>query len=883
MTAGAGGAIGPSERVARLRLFGRRAAYLWPEGARWKSRSFDEVHDRIHAVRRVLLESGLRPDEPVLIQGPDHPDWVEALFGVFLAGGVAVPLEPATGDALRGRLAALVGARILVAPDEVDVPTGCRRIGLGSWSAASGAPAPSLPARAPETRAEIVFTSGTTGEPKGVVLTHGNLASDFAPLEAGYRRYRRLVGLLGETRVLSTLPMSHMFGQAVNAFVAPFMGLTVALVPPRPREVLEAARRLRAWGLFTVPRLLELMAGEVRRSVRDDAARARLEERLRRLDGRAFWRQAIAARRLRRPFGRRFLFLVSGGARLTDPVRLFWERCGYLLVQGYGLTETAPIVAISNPFRRGGGSVGKALAGQEIRIGPEGEIQVRGANVASGYYGERGREEEWFPTGDVGEIDAEGRLVIRGRIKDVIVTAEGENVHPSDVEKAFADSPGLREVAVIGLPHEGGERVHAVLIVDRGAEPEALVAAANARLMPKQRVKDFTVWPDADFPRTGTGKVRRAALRDRIAGGRSAAAASPQAGSGVRRVVAQVARVPLERLQESTRLVEDLGLASLDLVEIAALVEQESGVAFPEDRLEAATVGDLEEAVRADGAIATEEGAPAAATPAAVDAQRPVAPAADAARPAPPVGDAGPALSSAARPGSLRMPRWAQRAPVRLFRRAVEEVMMRPLVLVYARPLVEGLERLRGFAPPYLFVANHHSYMDTGLMKACLPPGVRSRIAPGMTTRYQRVFFGEVPGTRGRCLVEGTQASLVELFFGAWPLPETAGFRTSLAYAGELMDRGSSVLIFPEGRHVREGTFERFRGGIGLFARELRAPVVPVLIRGTAAILPDDAWWPRFGRARMVVGAPLAIGPRDEAEAVTLRLEDAVRALAAPV
>jgi long-chain acyl-CoA synthetase len=229
--------------------------------------------------------------------------------------------------------------------------------------------------------------------------------------------------------------------------------------------------------------------------------------------------------------------------------------------------------------------------------------------------------------------------------------------------------------------------------------------------------------------------------------------------------------------------------------------------------------------------------------------------------------------------GALRMPRWARSWPFHVNRRLVEETLQRPIVHVWGRPEVLGRERLEGAAPPYLFVANHHSYFDTALLRSTLPLSMRGRIAPAMTTRYHRVWFGETPGTRGRYLLEGLQASLTEFFFHAFPLPETAGFRRSLVYAGELMDAGFSILIFPEGRHVPEGTMERFRGGIGVFARDLRAPVVPVHVRGTHFVLPDERYWPMFHPTRIVYGAPLSFAAEADPTEVTERLEAEVRKL----
>ncbi|MBI4168552.1 MAG: AMP-binding protein, partial [Acidobacteria bacterium] len=489
-----------------LRRYGAREAYRWREGVRWRSRSYAGLHRRILACAARLAAAGVEPGHHVLIQGPDGADWVEAFLGTLQVGGVAVPLDTATPDDFRARVAGKVAGRILLAPPCVAPPAGVRRIDFGSWADGVGGGDPAaLPPLdvatgvrpGPDDRAEVMFTSGTTGDPKGVVLTHGNLVSDFAPILDGFRKLQWLLRPVGRLPFLSTLPLSHMFGQAMSVFLSTAMGFTVVFTPPRPREVLEAARRQRAWGLFTVPRLLDLLAAEIRRVLREQGSVEAFEARQRRLERWPFYLQSIAFWRAQRLFGWRFRLFVVGGAPLPEAVQQFWERTGYLLVQGYGLTETAPVVSISNPFERRAGSVGRPLGTQEVKIGPEGEVLVRGPNVTPGYLGSGGgaTEDGWFRTGDIGEIDERGRLRIRGRLKDVIVTPEGENVHPVDVEAAFAGIPGVREACVLGLPFAGGESVHAALLLDEGADPMEAVSRANEKLLPKQRVRGHTVWP----------------------------------------------------------------------------------------------------------------------------------------------------------------------------------------------------------------------------------------------------------------------------------------------------------------------------------------------------------------------------------------------------
>jgi long-chain acyl-CoA synthetase len=855
-------------RLARLRHFADRPAYFWKEGVRWRRRTYAALHDRIGACAQRLAREGV--DAPVLIQGPGHPAWVEALAGVLLAGGVAVPLEESAPDAFREEVARRCKSRLLVAPAGISPPPGCRRIEWDSWGDAVVDFSPAWADPPGDRTAEIVFTSGTTGQPRGVVLTHRNLASDFAPIERAFERWEPWIRPLGPLPFLTTLPLAHMFGQAMNVFLPLFMGLSVAFVPPRPAEVREAARRLGAWGLFSVPRLLDLLGLEVRSLLRDAGVLEKIQKRQARFDRWPFIFQAFLFPRVAGIFGPRFRLLVSGGAPLSEEVQRFWESFGYLVIQGYGLTETAPIVSISNPFDRRGGGVGRPLAIQEVSLGREGEILVRGPNVTQGYFGEEAARdaEGWLRTGDVGELDPEGRLRIRGRLKDVIVTPEGENVFPADVEAALRPAEGVREACVVGISEGVAEHVHAVLLMEKSCSAEAAVVAANERLQPRQRIRDFTVWSGSDFPRTSTGKVKKGLVREEVLRRAQGGEGSGDAfglNAEVRRLVAQVARSRMERLGEGTLLAEALGLSSLDLVELGVRLEERFGVVLADEALASATVGELERAV---GEAAGREPARPEGHPASQTSQTP--------------GAAAPILSeksSRQRLGALRMPRWTRVPPFHQLRRLLEEAVFRPIVLLQARPEVAGLERLGSADPPYLFVCNHRSYLDTGLFKAILPRPLRGRIAPAMTTRHHRVFFGETGGSRARYALESIQVRLVELLFGAWPLPETAGFRRSLGYAGELADAGFSLLVFPEGRHVPAGGLAPFRGGIGILARELRATVVPAWVEGTARVLPDGARWMRRGRTRLVLGEPLRIDPDADPAETTRRLEMAVRRL----
>src|SRR5688572_25163004 len=277
--------------------------------------------------------------------------------------------------------------------------------------------------------------------------------------------------------------------------------------------------------------------------------------------------------------------MVVGAAPLDPDVEAFWGRLGFLVVQGYGLTETAPIVTLNHPFHASRGAVGKPIGGVEVRIADDGEILVRGDNVTTGYFNapEETRSafrDGWFHTGDIGGFDDEGRLYIRGRKKEMIVTPEGLNVFPEDVERALNEQPGVRESAVVGAPVAGGsaERVQAIVVLAEGADLDAIVRAANETLQDHQKIRLATPWLSGELPRTeGTRKLKRRELRDwllRSASGAPPATTAPSHGADARSARAVVARFAPGRSVTSTTTIDELGLSSLERVELMMALEE---------------------------------------------------------------------------------------------------------------------------------------------------------------------------------------------------------------------------------------------------------------------------------------------------------------------
>ncbi len=453
---------------------------------------YREVADRARAFAAHLREQGIGRDDKIILYGENRPEWIIALWGCLLEGVIAVPIDYRSSVEFVERIRKIVDARMVLTGEEAGIYDG-------------PAPASSAPPAAitKDQTAEIIFTSGATAEPKGVIITHRNILANIVPVENEVKKYLRYQRPFAPIRFLNLLPLSHMFGQAMATFIPPMLpGVVVFMRGFSPNEILRQIRTRRVSVLVSVPQILEILRAHLIQAFPE----------LKQLKHRKghwlfrWWRY----RKVHRLFGWKFWSFIVGAAPLPADLEAFFSELGFLVIQGYGLTETAPIVTLNHPFHARQGSVGKPISGVEVKIAPDGEILVRGENVTSGYFQHpeetaRAFEDGWFHTGDIGELKPNGELSILGRKKEMIVTPEGLNVFPEDVEEVLKKQPGVRDAAVIGT-----DRVQAALILEPGANAEDILRRANARLADYQRVRNFTIWPRDEFPRTeGTGKLKR--------------------------------------------------------------------------------------------------------------------------------------------------------------------------------------------------------------------------------------------------------------------------------------------------------------------------------------------------------------------------------------
>jgi long-chain acyl-CoA synthetase len=832
---------------------GAETAFAHRRGLRWERWSYARVAEAAAGFARELEARRVGRGERVLFWSENSAEWVAAFYGCLLRGAVVVPLDVESAPDFVERVRRQTQARLLLHGDDER----CRRELAGvEWLRLSDLSAAVSRYRCAPVRefeiderqpAEIIFTSGTTAEPKGVVLTHGNLLANLSPLEAEIKKYLKWERPFHPIRFLNLLPLSHVFGQFMGVFVPALLGGEVYFQQSlNPSEIVETTRQNRVSVIVTVPRVLEVLKDKVEREQESRGRGEKFRRALEEAKGTHVLSRWWRFRGVRREFGWKFWAFVSGGATLAAETEEFWQRLGYAVIQGYGMTETASLISVNHPFKQSRGSIGKPLPGHEVRLGENGEILVRGANVSPGYWDATTqsprRDDDWLRTGDIGEMDAAGNLFFRGRTKDVIVTSAGVNVHPADLEAALNAQPEVRESCVVGIETPNGpEPVAALILRDTSADAEGAVARANKSLSQSQQIRRWVVWAESDFPRTATQKVRKPvvadAVRARHPGELNGRATSGALAETLARVgVAELAAG--RKLDPSATLEADLKLDSLGRVELLSALEDRYQIEIDEAAFtEATTVGDIERVVRQSARE-----------------------------------DAG------AQP--YPQTRWSQGWPIRWIRVAFLYLVALPLVWWMARPRTRGREHLRGVRGPALFVCNHVTRADQALVLWALTGRHRRRLAIAMEGEMLRDWRHAPPGTHWlKRLRELAQYALVVALFNVFPLPKRSGFRRSFAFAGESVDRDYSVLVFPEGRRSPDGRPQPFMAGAGLLATKLGVPVVPVHLGGLGPLKRQRRYFAEPGEVTLTVGEPVVF-PRDEdAARVAAELERRVAAL----
>ncbi|MDE2927294.1 MAG: AMP-binding protein [Acidobacteriota bacterium] len=849
--------------------YSAKTALQMQRNGEWIRYTYSDLQRRAATVGRQLRTEGLAKGDRVVLFAENQPDWGVAYLGAASQGLVVVPLDSQSWHREVWSVARFTGARAILAsarsierlPPEsmarnesgeapiriLNINELAQPFGLPQYPRSTGAVGPVSPpagGRPVEVDAgdpaSIIFTTTTAADPKGAVHTHSSFLSNLH----GMNRY---LAAEQTDQILSVLPLYHAL-EFTCGFLSPlFGGATVTYLHSlKPRVILKTMRETGTTCMLGVPSLYALIRDDInRRTLRasKSSLKSNLVAKSRQLSksidktfGKNLGRQIFA--RVHQEFGGRIRAFVSGGSSLGDELYDDFKALGLTIYEGYGLTETAPVLTVNPLNRSRRGSAGKPLPGTELRIFQaddrgEGEIIVRTPSLMQGYYKnpEATRavmRDGWFHTGDLGWVDEDGYLYITGRKKNVIVTGAGKNVYPVDLEAIYRNVPAVEDICVVGTPKGLTEDVHAVIVPGKetlrdvaAAEwPRAMKRAtrALARQLPGYQRLQHIHLSETPLPRRGDGSlardvilqnVHRSVARSRARGGRAARPRGSDVATELTRELSRISGIPSAEITPDSHLFTDVGLDSLAAMELLIQLEHRFGISLPEERVASlVSFGDLVDAVR-EGMAATADGAGGA-----------------------------PAVRSA-------LP-WSQRPSVDRAFLGLSFSALRLLYASYFRLRLRFPERLpRDEA--YIIAANHSSHLDSGAIIAALAGALGTRQAKKLHLLGARDYFFN----------NAVRAWFFSTFLNVVPIEREETSLEGLRTIQTILQEGEPVLIFPEGTRSRTGELRSFKPGLGLIARELRVPIVPVRIDGAYQALPAGRTLPRPGRLEVTFGKPI--------------------------
>lgn len=830
----------------------------------WKTLTYQEFLINTESLASYLMKLGIQKGDRVAIVSENRPEWCMAYFGISLSGAIAIPIDAQLGGEEIGNILSDAETKAVFATgktaENVQKAIGkladttslsITTINLDSpdfrtiiGTTASG----NYPELSEDDLASIIYTSGTTGKPKGVMLTHKNFCSDAEALISA--------GILSpDDSVIGVLPLHHTYPFMGNCLIPAFLGIPVSFPPSlKGPDIMATMSRNGVTILVSVPQLLELIRNGIFNKIKQ------LRKPLpiimfRILSFCGFVRRNLSVnpgkivfKSVHKALGERFRFSACGGAKLDPEVMKDLEALGITILEGYGLTETSPVVTFNPIEKRKPNSVGKPLPSAEIKIIhpetkkeldllQEGEIVIKGPMVMKGYYRNPQATAEvlkdgWFYSGDIGYLDRDGYLFITGRLKEVIVLSSGKNIYPDEVEKQYLKIPLIKEICVMGIEEKGMvESLHAIVVPDFEYAKKAQINNLqeilkweinniSSQLPPSMRIKGYSLYPEP-LPRTPLGKLRRFLVKDLLRIKRDAlkerAEDSKLMADPIGRKVVDCIKPLLKEqisIQATDDLDLDLGIDSLGKIELVVSLEKAFSVKLPETFVaDIRTVEELIARLKEFGAAKIKE--------------------------------------------IEELPEWkdilmtdpepAQKEKIGLHHGILDRLMVF-LGLIFVKIILklffgfrtEGLQNLPEKGP-YIITPNHTSYLDA----FCIGGAVPAKYFTQLYSLGMQKYFASRPGE--------IFARLAHVI----PIDTELNLNRALQLSAYVLRNGKSLLIFPEGGRSFDGEMLEFKRGVGILSKELNVPVIPATIEGTFKALPRGSFLPKFTKITVRLGKPI--------------------------
>jgi long-chain acyl-CoA synthetase len=859
-----------------------RVAMRIERNGRKEQYTYGDLRELATRAAGFFASQGIKAGDRVMLVSHNAPEWGMTYFGVLKTGASCIPVDPESSIEEIVNFARAGEAAGLVISERLNA----EHFGLSDRLAQEGLPTriwtfhdvfalpdeetederiALLPARvSPQSLASLIFTSGTTGRPKGVMLSHRNLTSMVSMLSSVF-------DMSTNDGVLSVLPLHHTF-EFSTGFLTPLSrGAQITYLPELTGDALaRAIKNGHVTGMVGVPALWELLHRRIKNKLYEKSDLiGKTADAL--IQGNAWLRERTSVNfgpiifsPIHEGLGGRIRYFISGGSALSEKIQKDFQGLGFTILEGYGLTEASPVLTVTRPENGTlTGSVGRPLPGVEVRIAePDasgvGEVIARGPNVMLGYYADETatREalvERWLYTGDLGKLDEEGNLFLVGRSKEIIVDTNGKNVYPDELEEVYLNSPYIKELSIVGLPDGPGEKVACLVVADdeydislsraelrRRVEEHFREVSASLPYYKRVKVLQFT---DEELPRTATRKVKRAeivtklkALEATEKSQKSESVTSAERGAGAETrwligIVSTVSNRPREEISINSRLA-DLGFDSLMFVELATAIENAGGSITAPERLNEAQ--DLREL-------------------ASLVSRRPGSPSVE---------------GTSGRTGARRTDDEDIYVPslVRVAGNKAGDVLQK---LFYDRFLDTHYEGTANIPvhTNFIVAANHSSHLDMGLTKMALGDAGKDMVVLAAAdyffdTKYKR--------------------AVMENFTNLVPMERTGSLRQSLRHARSFLDRGYNALIFPEGTRSLTGEMADFKPVVGYLALHARVGILPVYLHGTHEAMPKGSNVLKSRKIGARIGRYLEV---DELEALTkgMARAEAYRLIAALV
>jgi len=824
--------------------------FCYKDKYRTWSWSYREIYQHARQFAGLLQSLDIGKGNRVLLKGPNCPEWVAVFIGCLICGVVVVPIDVKSDSDFEEMVQKKVRAKLLVCPrgDKIKFLKLKSIYFEDLERCLSSIPCADNLSYFVNSNdlAEIVFTSGTKSIPKGVMITHGNIEANLKSIQPVIGKYKKMFHFMFNLKILSLVPLSHMYGQMIGIFIPLMIGSSVVFMSNQnPHAVIKTIREEKIWILGLLPKFMEILKNYVISKLSLDSKK--FMEKYQKMETKRWQLRLWAFRNIHLKLGWRLVAIMVGGATLDGSVDEFWRCLAYCMFQGYGLTETAPLITLADPAQTGPGSIGKVLAGQQIRL-VNNEILIKGANVSPGYYKDSLKTKKafagsWFKTGDLAEIDRDGNIFFKGRKDDVIIRSDGINIYPEDIESAVKSLGLVKDCAVIGIKHKNFEEIHAVLLLSKeaGDSPGEIIYKANKHLSAQQHIDSYSTWNREDFPRTSTMKIKKNELAEVIkAGGTESEErkiSSGKTSAEIYEILKSFHKVEKKDIKLEAKLEDDLGLDSLDMIQLSCAVEDKYNIEMYDSYISRETsVGDIEKLIK---------------SPPEVSCRLPF----------------------------FSFPYWR---PV-CFVRTIFQYILYPFISVLYKRKVYGEENLKNLKTPFVLAVNHSSNMDTFAILYSLPLKLRQRITVMMSIEYHFNHFFYHKGSWPRRFIEAAGFYLlVNLAINACPLSRTHGFKQIMENIGGLLNKGWSVLIYPEGRVTTDGKIKKFESGVGIIASDMKVPVVPARIYGLFDMLHHGilpvGHLPKWPLVAVKFGKPLTFRDENYRE-ITEKIEKAVRSL----